>query len=350
MRDDDEHHRRVRPSRLLLFLLLFPLSTPTACDSSDGVNGRGGGATGGEGTGGGTGGWMNCLAAGTRISTPGGFRRIQDLAPGDLVTSFDAETNTVRANPVVAVRQAHRVVGEMRVPGGRLLATEEHPFYDATTGAYREVRELGDTSTLLLLPGPDVPDALVAAGRELVSTPAAPYVANFGEADVYDLTVARDHNYFAEGVLVHNKSGGAPPRNYCYAVDAPVVCSGPATLELEDDTWTLRWDEPTDSAGGAGGQAGGPGEEEPVVVAFATCTLGVSWSLPYTTPFVEPSQRLSVGVSSEGLLCAEVAFEERVADADGRVPVAAGESVHLRVTREDCLYFAHGPIPTACGE
>ncbi len=75
--------------------------------------------------------------------------------------------------------------------------TGEHPFYDPDAGRYRPARELRPGDALYAL------DAAGRLGRvQLLSVTDASGPA----APVFNLTVEGEHHdYFAEGVLVHNK-------------------------------------------------------------------------------------------------------------------------------------------------
>jgi hypothetical protein len=294
----------------------------------------------------------SCLSEGTRVTTPSGARPIEELRPGDVVVSFDHDTGELRHNPITAIRRARRTVGEVRVPGGRLLATEEHPFYDAVTRDYVPSSELDWSAALVTLAHADVPDSLRSV-TELGATVAAPYLPNVGEANVYDLTVARDHNYFAEGVLVHNKSGGSPV-GWCdtYRMARAQVCSGPATVEFQDDRWVVRrTSEPSmggaANLGGAAGFGGVSTRSDPIVVAFEVCS-DFGQALPHA--YVAPEQTVLMGDAPAGL-CTEPYLTTVTAADDGWLPTWVGY-VHVEIEPEEfsCLYLGAPPDPALCEE
>ncbi|HXU81681.1 MAG TPA: DUF1592 domain-containing protein [Polyangia bacterium] len=143
-----------------------------------------------------------CFAAGTRIATPTGEVPIETLRPGDAVLAFDLGAQRVVSSHVTAV-QAHvdRIAGEFSAGGRTLHLTSEHPIYLPARGSFVPAREVPAGSALLALSSGGT--ARVALGRPFaVAADARPQT-------VYDLTVDEQHDYFAEGILVHNKQ---PPR------------------------------------------------------------------------------------------------------------------------------------------
>ncbi|MFW2388215.1 MAG: Hint domain-containing protein [Polyangiales bacterium] len=139
----------------------------------------------------------SCFAAGTLIDTPLGATPIEALREGDLVWGYDLRAGE-RVAATISRTFVHRnaLVRDLRLAGGvTLRVTDEHPFYVPGEGRY-------------------VPASELSAGVELASLEAAslsetPLVSS-SEArrrtTVYNIEVAGVHNYFAAGVLVHNKS------------------------------------------------------------------------------------------------------------------------------------------------
>ncbi len=137
-----------------------------------------------------------CFVAGTRVSTPQGRRRIEELVVGDTVWSLDTDTRTLRPQRVVAVMAAQgQRLARLRV-ADRVIegVTTEHPFYDPERGRWVRAVDLRRGQPVVVLTG-DEPLPGTVSRIEWRDEPAR----------LFNITVEGLHNYFAEGVLVHNK-------------------------------------------------------------------------------------------------------------------------------------------------
>lgn len=149
----------------------------------------------------------SCFVRGTRVLTPTGWRPIEELAVGDDVLSYDTSTKAVVVRKVAqllratASRVARLQAGELAIAG----VTLSHPVWDEAAQRWATVGELSLGAALVgLLPGA-TPQTLALRDLTLLPTGAP--------VEVFNLEVdGEEHNYFAEGILVHNKSvGGSPP-------------------------------------------------------------------------------------------------------------------------------------------
>jgi RHS repeat-associated protein len=137
----------------------------------------------------------NCysFAAGTQIAVPGGVEDITQIRVGDTVLAMP-EQGVVGAYPVLALHQrdAQDII-EIRVEGGTLVTTHEHPFL---TQAQRWVK------AYQLKAG----DLLQDSNGQF--HPVEKVTTKEGSVRVYNFEVAQAHNYFAgdhdKQVLVHN--------------------------------------------------------------------------------------------------------------------------------------------------
>jgi hypothetical protein len=154
-----------------------------------------------------------CFAAGTLIDTPSGPVAIEDLMVGDLVFSYSLERRELVVRRVGAILRSTAREVRMITAGKRIIAgvTPEHPFYDVARGSYRPVRELvaGDVVATLSSKGL-YPNIIEKVSAKEMAVPAI---------RVFNLTIdGLEANYFAEGILVHNKSPPSlPPVQPCPA-------------------------------------------------------------------------------------------------------------------------------------
>ncbi len=155
-----------------------------------------------------------CFVRGTKILTPRGPRCVEEIAVGDEVYAFDTENNQLIERPVSHVLRAlsteifHIAAGELVISG----VTGEHPFYDADRKDWTEARNLTVGTRLLAWHGNENP-------LEIEVTTVRRTTMN-DRIEVFNLTVnGPEHNYFAEGLLVHNKS----PARSCTEVNADGV-------------------------------------------------------------------------------------------------------------------------------
>jgi Pretoxin HINT domain len=142
-----------------------------------------------------------CFPAGTLVATPRGLRPIQTLHVGDKVLAEDPKTHKVEAAPLQAVRHdpAAPLMAIDLSDSSTITTTLTHAFWvDAGDG----LRQDGCFYAEHLRVG----DQLRRAGGAHVLVVGLRYAV--GRADVYTLTVARDHTFFVgtAQVLVHNAS------------------------------------------------------------------------------------------------------------------------------------------------
>lgn len=168
----------------------------------------------------------NCFVAGTRILTLNGEVPIEAIHAGDTVLSADLRSGELAAGTVLKTFRSEAVgLRRVRLSNGlELRVTEEHPFFDPESGAFRPVRELsaGDRVGRLSRSAGVSPSAPHLPGLRRPSpsgTFAPPPAVGLLDAltilaieglpsegvSVFNFQVGGHENYFAEGILVHNK-------------------------------------------------------------------------------------------------------------------------------------------------
>jgi hypothetical protein len=143
---------------------------------------------------------VQCFVAGTLVTLSDGTRKpIEQLQIGDEVRSYNIERREFVAGKVSKI-MSRDVTEYLNIDG--VLVTEEHPFWHVGRGEWVKAKDIKRNAFLL---------------RDYGGTKVVNFVFKVSEpATVYNLTVDGEHNYFAGGVLVHNKSvddfgGGATP-------------------------------------------------------------------------------------------------------------------------------------------
>ncbi|HEX7153172.1 MAG TPA: phospholipase D-like domain-containing protein [Thermoanaerobaculia bacterium] len=150
-------------------------------------------------------GWVPvCFVAGTAVSlADGSTKPIERVAVGDVVLSYDEATGTIVHAQVSKTFEHTDVHTSLVEVDGHLQATADHPFY--VRGRKEPVRaaDLRPGDQLITLNG-----LKALAPRRVTTTRPLP-----APGTVYNIEVNGPHNYFAAGVLVHNKTavGGCQP-------------------------------------------------------------------------------------------------------------------------------------------
>ena len=134
-----------------------------------------------------------CFVAGTRIQIPNGIKYIEDIEVGDIVKSFDVGISST-VNSKVTSTYVHSDRDYMII-NGIIKTTAVHPFY--SDGKWIAAGDLLVGDKILHV------DGLV----HIVKT----IELSDNQVTVYNFEVDGNHNYFAEGYLVHNKEWTDPP-------------------------------------------------------------------------------------------------------------------------------------------
>ena len=144
-----------------------------------------------------------CLVKGTKILTHQGSKLIETLVVGDKIISYNG-TNKV-TNEITAIKKskAKKTLKITLKNGITIEGTKEHPVFNVEKQSYVKLSKLKQGDSLQLINGGSNEIVLIEKKKHPTSI------------DVYDLSVKPPfHNYFAEGVLVHNKSPIFDPSPY----------------------------------------------------------------------------------------------------------------------------------------
>jgi len=155
---------------------------------------------------------LSCFVAGTRVLTDRGPRAIETLQAGDQVWAWNTSQGTPILRTVAQIIRGestetyHLQAGEQVIRG----VTAEHPFWVPQSGQWKTVADLETGMDVLGWLGQHEAKALPIAHLERTRH-AQP-------TPVFTLSVeGPEHNFFAEGVLVHNKS----QTQECFRIELP---------------------------------------------------------------------------------------------------------------------------------
>ena len=148
----------------------------------------------------------NCFAAGTQIEmADGSFKNIEDIVEGDVVASFNETTREVEpkavSNPVQTTKD--NIINLYTADSKSITSTLDHPYYKADlTLASRD----GSTTEGNKL---EVGNSLYTRTGQATSiveiSEFSSVLLHTNPTTMYIFTVADNHNFFANGLLVHNK-------------------------------------------------------------------------------------------------------------------------------------------------
>lgn len=143
---------------------------------------------------------MQCFVAGTHVAmADGSARSIEQVTVGDWVLGYDLSTQRVVAAPVVMtfVHPLGALSSSIVRINESLRATTNHPFY--SNGRWVPAESLSPGDSLVML------DRVDGEGLHVSSGEVSSLVIESERETTYNIEVAGVHDYFAGGVLVHNK-------------------------------------------------------------------------------------------------------------------------------------------------
>lgn len=149
-------------------------------------------------------GYNPCLTGDALVSTPDGDIRMDELvrriASGEtsLVYSYNESTGVVESKSATwgaLTRKAAEII-ELELEDGKVLKlTPDHKVFTQNRG-YVEAKDLTNEDILI--------EIVKKAIMEITRTVRIRTIRKVVSEDVYDITVSDNHNFFANGLLVHN--------------------------------------------------------------------------------------------------------------------------------------------------
>lgn len=128
-----------------------------------------------------------CFLPGTKVTTPSGEKTIENLKVGDKVISFNEKTKTNEPAKIEKTFE-HKTSGYLIV-NNKLFVTQEHPFL--INGEWKTIGQakLGDNLQTI-----DGKTETISSIKQVTK-----------QVTVYNIEVSPNNNYYAEGILAHNK-------------------------------------------------------------------------------------------------------------------------------------------------
>lgn len=141
----------------------------------------------------------SCFPAGTPILTTFGQMYIQNIHPGQEILSYNHEHGYIEVDAVVAVRKktVKELVRTTTYDGVEVLSTPDHLFYTVQDG-YVKAENLRKC-TFKAAYWSDSPFGVLEEYDTFRDSERV-----IEEAVVYDIEVEKNHNFYANGILVHN--------------------------------------------------------------------------------------------------------------------------------------------------
>lgn len=129
-----------------------------------------------------------CFVGDTLIKTKNGYKKIKNIKSGDFVYTFNEKECFFEYKPVE--KRLKKPLNENLIRINNIICTENHLFF--TKNNWEKAKDL------------TISDFLLNEYFNFVKIKSITNVKKNNEDSVYDLTVADNHNYFANGFLVHN--------------------------------------------------------------------------------------------------------------------------------------------------
>lgn len=170
-----------------------------------------------------------CFVAGTTVTLEdGSLKNIEDVKPGDVVSTFDLASNTLKHNVVNAVfsKKVNQIVEYKFDNGDVLKCTLDHPLFVEGKGwtSYDSV-----LSNEMYSLEEEVKQIQIGDNVKLYDGLSAIVEITTHEEDilVYNLQdIEGNHNFFANNVLVHNR--------FCFVAGTKILMANGQTKNIED--------------------------------------------------------------------------------------------------------------------
>ena len=170
-----------------------------------------------------------CFVAGTLVTlSDGSMKKIEDVVAGDVVSTFDLESETIKHNVVNAVLSKNVTnIVEYKFDNGEVLkCTFDHPIFVENKGWCSFDSELSNQSYSLekLINKIETGDVVKLFNGK---TSIVEITTHDGDTIVYNLQdIENNHNFFANNILVHNR--------FCFITGTQITMADGTFKNIED--------------------------------------------------------------------------------------------------------------------
>jgi hypothetical protein len=169
-----------------------------------------------------------CFVGGTKITLLGGeFKNVEDVNIGDVVLSYNFNTNSVEPQKVQGIgsKKVNSIVKYIFEDGSILESTIDHPLYSKENGWISKSPEYTKKSYGLVTLESQIGFEILKQDGSLLKIKSIEIVNE--ETIVYNVTIVEtNHNFFANEFLVHNRS--------CFVAGTEIVLENGDVKNIED--------------------------------------------------------------------------------------------------------------------
>lgn len=165
-----------------------------------------------------------CFVKGTKITmSDKSLKNIEDVIIGDMVYSYDEINNEKVINKVTQKFSPTRndLIEILLENGEKLTSTQEHPYYVFDKGWSSYKPEITKEYHNLTVSNLEIGDYLVDFDDNNIEIVDIK-VIDTDSVKTYNFTVECNNNYYANNILVHNKTEPQTQVNYCIAQADPL--------------------------------------------------------------------------------------------------------------------------------
>jgi len=166
-----------------------------------------------------------CFVRGTKITmSDKSLKNIEDIIIGDMVYSYDETNNEKKINKVTQKFSPTRndLIEILLENGNKLTSTQEHPYYVLDKGWSSYKPEITKEYHNLTVSNLEVGDYLLDFDDNNIEIVDIKIV-DTNSVKTYNFTVDGNYNYYANNILVHNKTETQTQVNYCITQADPLI-------------------------------------------------------------------------------------------------------------------------------